>query len=160
VLSERGEMIGVLTLSEALQEARDVDQDLVLINEKAVPPIAKIIDLAKYKYQLQQKESESRKKSKAQDIKEVRFTPFMADGDFESRLRKVLQFLKTGDKVRLSLQFKGRVITKKEFGFDVFTRVINATQEYASVEMEPKLMGQKLIAQLMPIKTKVKDIKI
>jgi translation initiation factor IF-3 len=153
-------MLGVLQLSDALRQAQEAQKDLVLVSEKADPPIAKIIDLAKYKYQIKQKESESRKRSKAQDIKEVRFTPFMADGDFEGRVRKVLQFLKKGDKVRLTLQFKGRVITKKEFGFSVFARVIAATQEFASVEMEPKMMGQKLIAQLMPVKSKAKDIKV
>ena len=76
----------------------------------------------------------------------------MGDGDFESRLNKVLNFLKDGDKVRLSLQFRGREITKKEFGYEMFKRVIQATEEYSVVESEPKLMGNKLLAQLMPAK--------
>lgn len=151
-MSDTGEQIGVMATRDALVQAREEGKDLVLITENASPPIAKIIDLAKYKYQEQQKASENRKKAKIQDIKEVRFTPFMADGDFEARAKKVEQFLKKGDKVRLSLQFKGRAITKKEFGYDVFNRIIEATKELANLEMEPKLMGKKLIAQLQPSK--------
>ncbi len=152
VLSATGEMIGIMSTSQALVQAREAEKDLVLVTAAANPPVAKIIELAKYKYQVQQREAENRKRSKAQDLKEVRFTPFLGAGDFESKLNKVQQFLKKGDKVRLSLQFKGRTITKKEFGYDVFARVFAATSDIASVEVEPKLLGKKLIAQLIPIK--------
>lgn len=154
VLTEFGEMIGVMSSSEALEKAHQAEKDLVLVTSTAQPPIVKIIDLAKYKYQLQQKKAEGRKKAKTQDIKEVRLTPFMGEGDFNARLNKVIQFLEKGDKVRLSLQFKGRAITKKEFGFDLFTKVFEATQEIATKEIEPKMMGNKLVAQLMPSKKK------
>jgi len=154
VLNEYGEMVGVMSKSEALAKAREVGKDLVLLNDQAKPAIVKIIDLAKFKYQEQQKEAKSRKSAKAQDIKEVRFTPFMGEGDFESRLKKVKTFLEKGDKVRLSLMFKGRQITKKEFGYDAFNRIFEATADLASIEMQPKLLGKKLIAQLMPTKSK------
>ncbi|MBP7774860.1 translation initiation factor IF-3 [Candidatus Woesebacteria bacterium] len=154
VLSEHGEMVGVMPTREALEKAQAVQKDLILVNEQARPPVAKIIELSKYKYQLQQKQAESRKKSKAQDTKEIRLTPFIGEGDLEARLNKIIDFLKRGDKVRLSLQFKGRQITKKEFGYDIFKRVFAATEEYAAVELEPRLMGNKLLAQLMPIKKK------
>ena len=153
VISELGEQLGVLETGEALAKAREAGKDLVLITESAKPPVAKIIDLAKYKYQQQQRESENRKKAKKQDLKEVRFTPFMGEGDFESRLKKVVTFLKKGDKVRLSLQFKGRAILKKEFGYDVFAKVIQGTEGIGKVEIEPKIMGKKLIAQLTPAKS-------
>lgn len=154
VLNEFGEMIGVMSKAEALDRAREVDKDLVLINDSVNPAIVKIIDLAKFKYQEQQKEAKSRKKAKAQDIKEVRFTPFIGEGDFESKLKKVKSFLEKGDKVRLSLMFKGRAITKQEFGYGSFDRIFEATADIASIEMKPKLMGKKLIAQLMPTKNK------
>ena len=154
VLSERGEMIGVMPTSEALSQAREAGKDLILLNENATPAVAKIIDISKYKYQLQQRNAESRKKAKSQEIKEVRFTPFMGEGDFTARLNKVIDFLKGGDKVRLSLQFRGREITKKEFGFEMYKKIIAATDECASVEVEPKMMGNKLIAQLLPSKKK------
>lgn len=154
VLNEQGEMIGVMPTRDALEKAREVEKDLILINDKAQPPVTKIIDISKYKYQQQQKDAESRKKAKAQDTKEVRFTPFMGEGDYQSRLNKVIDFLKDGDKVKLSLQFKGRLITKKEFGYEMFKKVITATQEISSVEIEPKLMGNKLLAQLQPVNKK------
>ncbi len=154
VLDEYGEMIGVMSRDEALEKARRVDKDLVLISEKAQPPIVKIIDLAKYKYQEQQKRAQGRKKAKAQSIKEVRLTPFISEGDFASRLNKIIKFLKKGDKVRLTLLFKGRAITKKEFGFDLFERVIQETKELSTVEVAPKMIGKKLMAQLMPINKK------
>lgn len=157
VLDERGEMIGVMPTRDAIEKARAAEKDLVMINEQAQPPVAKIIDISKYKYQVQQKEAESRKRAKAQDTKEVRFTPFMGEGDFEARVNKVLGFLKDGDKVRLSLQFKGREITKKEFGYDMFKRVIAAAEEFSAVESEPKMLGNKLLAQLMPVKKQKKQ---
>ncbi len=159
VLTERGEMVGVMSRDEALTQARDAGKDLVLINEKASPPIVKIIDLAKFKYQEQQKKSQGRKTAKIQSIKEVRLTPFMSDGDFISRLNKVSKFLKKGDKVRLTLLFKGRAITKKEFGYDIFERAIAATKEYSIVEVAPKMMGKKLMAQLMPTKKRITNEK-
>lgn len=152
VLTEYGEMLGIMSKDEALQKARDAEKDLVLVNGNAQPPIVKIIELTKYKYQEQQKEAKSRKNAKIQDIKEVRLTPFIGEGDFESRLKKIIGFLEKGDKVRLSLMFKGREITKKEFGYELFKRVIEGTKEVATVEVEPKLMGSKLLAQLMPVK--------
>lgn len=152
VLDDQGEQLGIMPTKEAMMQAHEEGKDLVLITEQAKPPVAKIIDLAKFKYQQQQRDAENRKKAKTQELKEVRFTPFMADGDFNARAKKVAQFLKKGDKVRLSLQFKGRAITKKEFGYDVFERIIEATKDIASVEMAPKMMGKKLIAQLQPSK--------
>ncbi len=141
-----------MSREEALRLARAEDKDLVMVSGNAAPPIVKIIELAKYKYQLQQREAQNRKNAKIQDIKEVRFSPFMGDGDFEARLNKVFKFLEKGDKVRLSLQFKGRAITKKEFGYDIFEKVISRTADRSTVEVAPKLLGKKLMAQLMPVK--------
>jgi translation initiation factor IF-3 len=152
VLTEHGEMVGLMPTGEALEKARLQEKDLVLVTKNANPPIVKIIDLAKYRYQLQQKKAEGRKKAKTQDLKEVRFTPFMGEGDFQSRLNKVKKFLEKGDKVRLSLQFKGRAITKKQFGFEMFDKIFEQTAEIGQAEIKSKMVGKKLIAQLMPVK--------
>ncbi len=154
VLSDTGEMLGIMSSRDAFFKAREVDKDLVLITEKANPPVVRIIDLAKFKYQQQQKEARSRKAAKKQDIKGVQFSPFMGQGDFQSRLRRVIEFLEKGHKVKLQLLFKGRQITKKNFGFDLFNKVIAETSGLAKVEIEPKLLGKKLIAQLQPITKK------
>ena len=145
-------MLGVMSSRDAMMQANNQGKDLVLVTEKSQPPLVKIIDLAKFKYQLQQKEAEGRKKAKKQDLKEVRFTPFMGEADFQARLKRVNEFLTKGDKVRITLEFKGRTITKKEFGYQQITKVIEATQEIAQVEIEPKLLGKRLMAQLMPNK--------
>lgn len=147
-----GDAVGIMSLAEAIQQARDVDKDVVLVNGQVEPPIVKVIELSKFKYQQQQKAAAGRKRAKTQELKEMRFSPFMSDGDFEAKLKKVRTFLEKGDKVRLSLQFKGRAITKKEFGYTVLERVITGTEEIATVELAPKLMGKKLIAQLLPNK--------
>jgi translation initiation factor IF-3 len=156
VLTEKGEAIGVMSSAEALRKAQEADKDLVLVTDVAQPPVVKIIELSKFKYQLQQKQAENRKKAKTQDIKELRFSPFMGEQDFESRLKRVYEFLEEGNKVRLNLLFKGREIAKKEFGFEVFQRVIDRTADKAMVEIKPKLMGRKLIAQLSPANKKKK----
>jgi len=154
VLTERGEMMGVLPIQEALNKARDEGKDLVLVTEKSQPPITKIIDLAKFKYQLQQKEAESRKKARNQDTKEVRFSPFVGEGDYQTKLRKVQEFLTDGDKVRISIEFKGRLITKREFGDAVIKRIFADTQDLGTVEIQPQMLGKKILTQLMPIKKK------
>ena len=150
VLDESGELVGVMPSRDAFFKAQEQGKDLVLITEKSQPPVVKIIDLAKHKYQLKQKQAKARKKSRKQDLKEIRFSPFIGEGDYESRLKKITDFLKRGDKVRLQLQFKGREITKKEFGYEIFTNVIKATEELAIVEIEPKMIGKNLMAQLSP----------
>lgn len=153
-MTDQGETLGVMSANEALQQAQAADKDLVLITEQAQPPVVKIIELSKYKYQLKQKESENRKNAKVQELKEVRFRPFMGEQDFEARLKKVIQFLGKGNKVRLSLMFRGREITKKEFGFDLFAKVVARTEDISTVEMPPKMLGRKLIAQLSPASKK------
>lgn len=147
-------MLGIMSVPEAMSHAQEAGKDLVLVTEKSNPPIVKIIELAKFKYQLQQKEAESRKKARSQETKEVRLTPFMAEGDFQTRLRKIVGYLEDGDKVRISMEFRGRLITKKEFGDEVFKRVFAETAELATIEIQPQLLGKKVMAQLMPSKKK------
>lgn len=158
VLTEFGEMLGIMPVHEALSQAQAAGKDLVLVTEKAEPPITKIIDLAKHKYQVQQKESENRKKSRSQDLKEVQFTPFIGEGDFQTKLRRIVEFLTRGDKVRISIEFRNpRQMAKKEFGYEIIRNVISATAEIGVVEVQPQFQGKKLVAQLMPGKKKVKS---
>ena len=153
VLSEHGEMLGVMSTQEALSRAQAAERDLVMVTEKAQPPIVKIIELAKFKYQLQQKEAEGRKRARAQKTKEIVFTPFIGEADFQTRLKRIHEFLSKGDKVRLTVDFKsGRQVTKKEFGFETLHRVFEATAEEATIEIQPQVMGKKIMAQIMPTK--------
>ena len=153
VLDDQGEMIGVMQPRKALELAQEQHKDLVLVTREANPPVTKIIELSKFKYQQQRKEAKARKKNRAQDIKEIRFSMFMGEGDVEIRKKRIREFLEEGHKVRLSLQFKGRKIAKKEFAYELFSQVINEIQEaeIGKIEMEPKINGRKLIAQVTPV---------
>jgi translation initiation factor IF-3 len=151
-MDEHGQSLGIMSRSAALNQAIAAQKDLVLITDKATPPVAKIIDLSKYKYQLSQKQSQDRKKANAQDIKEIRLTPFIGENDLQSKLNRITEFLKRGDKVRLSMEFRGRSITHKDLGVEVVNRVINQVADISTIEIEPKLIGKKLIAGLMPAK--------
>ncbi len=153
VLDEQNKSIGVISLREALTQANEQKKDLVLITAQANPPVAKIIELSKFKYQQQRKLAKARKKNRTQDLKEVRLSMFMGDGDLQSKKRKIKQFLKDGDKVRLNLLFKGREVTKKEFAYELFNQVINEVLEekIGTVETQPKIIGKKLMAQITPV---------
>ena len=148
-----------MTKEEAVEKAKSEEKDVVLITEEAKPPVAKIISFSKFKYQLDQKRAEGKKASKKQEIKELRFRPFMGEGDFDYRLKKIFEYLEDGDKVRPYVEFKGREITRKEFGFKLIERIIEKTQEQATVEIPPKLLGKKIFLQLMPVKKKVVKVK-
>lgn len=151
VLDEFGEVVGIMSSQDAQNRARDAAKDLVLVTEHAEVPIVKIIAISKFRYQLQQKQAESRKKSRAQDTKEIRFrSPYIGEGDLQVRLKKITEFLKKGDKVRLTLEFKGRDITKQDLARNLFKRIFQEIEEIGSIEIEPRMMGKKLFAQVMP----------
>ena len=151
VIDHQGNQIGVMSSAEALAEAKRHNQDLVLITAEAQPPVVKIIELSKHKYWLQQKRAEQRKSARQQEIKGVRLTPFIDEGDFQTRIRRIKRFLKSGDKVRVEVDFRrGRQRTKKEFGFKNFERILEKIADLAEVEIKPKSVGTKIMMQLRP----------
>ena len=153
VIDNQGELVGVMSTDEALDQARQQNKDLVLITEKANPPVAKIIELSKHKYWLQQKKAEQRKSARQQELKGVRLTPFIDEGDFQTRLKRIKKFLEDGDKVRVEVDFRrGRQRSKKEFGFKNFENIIEETLEIAEIEIAPKSIGTKVMMQLRPSK--------
>lgn len=152
ILDEFGKQIGIMSRDEALAQAKTDEKDVVLITENAKPPVAKIINFSKFKYQLDQKKAEGKKAAKKQEIKELRFRPFMGQGDFDARMKRVFEFLEDGDKVRPYVEFKGREITRKEFGDKLLAKIIDQTKDLATVEMPARFMGKKLMLQLMPVK--------
>lgn len=137
---------------QALQLAQEQGIDLIEVAPQAKPPVAKLISFSKFKYQLKQKQSQSRKKSKGQNLKEIRFTPFIAENDFNTRLKKAEEFLKEQDKVKLTVKFVGRQITRKEFGDNLLKRAQQNLSHLATVEQEPKLRGKLLSMVLAPAK--------
>lgn len=151
LLDEDGKQIGIVTKLEALQKAKELDLDVVEIAPNAKPPVAKLIDFKKFKYQEAKKERESRKSQKNVGVKEIRLRPFIGQHDFDTRLKRAKEFLDDGNQVKLSLFFRGREITRKEFGFDVMKRFI-ASLESARVVREPRLEGKLLVSMVVPDK--------
>lgn len=151
VLNEYGESMGEMSSNEALEKAMELESDLVLVTDKAEPPVVKIIELSKHKYQLKKKTADTRKKSKTAELKELRFTPFMGEADFEARNRKVRDFLEKGNKVKLTLTFKGRQIVRKDLGFEVIERIFSSNADLGKISIAPKLIGKKILAQMDPI---------
>jgi len=153
LLDEEGKQIGILTKLEALQMAKEKDLDVVEIAATAKPPVAKLIDFKKFKYQEAKKDRESKKSQKNVGVKEIRLRPFIGQHDFDTRLKRAKEFLEDGNQVKLSLFFRGREITRKQFGFDVMKRFIESLTD-AKVVREPKLEGKILHAMVVPDKKK------
>ena len=154
VVDETGKQIGVMTKSEALAIAGERGLDLVEIAPMARPPVGKIIDFKKFKYLEAKKDREGKAASGKVEIKEIRFSPFIAQGDLDSRLGRIKEILSSGDRVKIVVKFTGRQITKVEFGHDLIKKVMSALEGIASADGSAKLQGKQLFLILNPIKKK------
>lgn len=159
VLDAEGKQVGVLSKQEALQLARDQELDLVEIAPQAQPPVAKIIDYNKFLYQQSKKKQEEKKKAKTSETKEIRLGPFMSDNDLQVMIRRGREFLEDGDKVRLVVRFRGRQITRSDFGRQVILKVVTALDDISKVDKEPKFEGRQMVSLLSPEKGKKKEDK-
>ena len=154
VIGPDEKQIGVMSRDEAIFKARQLNMDLVLVAEKAQPPVARIIDFNKFKYIQNQKEKEGKKKTASTDLKEIRITPFIAQADFQTRMKRVKQFLSHGHKVKLTVKFTGRQISRKEFGEQLLHKSCQEVIEYGTQESQPKWQGKLLWITFAPIKNK------
>lgn len=154
VIDQNGEQLGIKTRIEALEIAGRVNLDLVLVAPQAKPPVARIMDHGKFKFEQQKKEREIRKNQKVIVMKEVRLSPGIDDHDFNTKLRNAIKFLEKGDKVKASIRFKGRAITHKEIGQRVLERFAEACKEVATVEQRPKMDGRSMFLMLAPVNEK------
>ncbi len=143
-------MIGIVPPKQGLELAKRVGLDLVEISPNAEPPVCKVMDFGKYKYEIQKKAQEAKKKQKVVEVKEIKVRPNIADGDYEVKLRNARKFIAEGNKVRVSLQFKGREITHNELGFAVIQRFKTDISDVAKVELEPRLEGKQIFLVIIP----------
>lgn len=151
MIGEDGEQVGVVSKNEALNQAADADLDLVLISPNAKPPVARIMDYGKYRFEQQKKLKESRKKSKTVSVKEIRLSPTIEGNDFDTKLNHVRKFLsKEGAKVRVSIRFRGRAITHTELGLKVLEKMADATKDIANVTAKQKMEGRSMFLMLAP----------
>ncbi|MCZ0717756.1 translation initiation factor IF-3 [Aerococcus kribbianus] len=150
VINPDGDQIGILSKQEALAKADEAELDLVLISPNAKPPVARIMDYGKYRYEQQRKAREQRKNQKTVTVKELRLSPTIEQNDFETKLRQGRKFIGKGDKVRVSIRFRGRAITHKEIGREVLERFASEMEDIAQVEQKAKMEGRSMFLQLAP----------
>ena len=143
-------MIGVVTLDEAMRTASDVGLDLDEISPQAEPPVCKILDFGKFKYEEQKKKNEARKKQRIIEIKEVKLRPGIDDHDYDVKMRSMVRFLDEGDKVKVTMRFRGREMAHQELGMEVLMRVKADIEEKSKVEQMPRMEGRQMIMVLAP----------
>lgn len=153
LIDEEGNMIGVVSSSEALQKAKRKGLDLVELSPNAKPPVCKILDFGKHKYELQKKAHEAKKKQKTIEIKEIKFRPNIGDHDFQIKLKHIIKFINSGDKVKVSMRFRGREIVKQDIAVEIMRTVLEQVKEIAKPEFGPKMEGRQLLMILTPLKS-------
>jgi len=146
-----GENAGVVTPTRAMEMADDAGLDLVEISPNASPPVCKIMDFGKFKYEQQKRESEARKKQKIIEIKEVKFRPNTDTNDYDVKMRNVFKFLENGDKVKITLRFRGREMAHQNLGRQLLERVAEDTKDHGKVENFPKMEGRQMVMLIGPI---------
>ena len=150
VINEDGDNLGTMGVEEAIAMAQDAGLDLVEVAPNSKPPVCKILDFGKYKYQAQKKANEARKKQKTVDVKEIKMRPNIDTHDYDVKMRNILRFFEDGDKVKVTLRFRGREMAHQELGLLLLQKVRAETEEIAKVETEPKLEGRQITMVLAP----------
>ncbi len=150
LIGENGEQVGIVPVEDALRSAREQGLDLVEVAPQARPPVVKIMDYGKYRFEQAKAARAARKKQHNIQVKEVKFRPGISDHDFEFKTRHARNFLKEGNKVKLTMMFRGRQVTHPEFGEEVLNRVFESLQDVAKVETESKMEGRNMTMVLAP----------
>ncbi|WP_336980960.1 translation initiation factor IF-3 [Altererythrobacter fulvus] len=150
VIDENGENLGVMYTSEAIEQAADVGLNLVEVSPNADPPVCKFLDVGKYRYEAQKKANAARKTQKTQEIKEIKMRPNIDTHDYDVKMRNVNKFLLEGDKVKITLRFRGREMSHQELGMNLLKRVQEDVAEIAKIEAYPRLEGRQMLMVLSP----------
>jgi len=150
VIDENGENLGVMYTKEAMEQANELGLNLVEVSPNADPPVAKYLDVGKYRYEAQKKANAARKTQKTQEIKEIKMRPNIDVHDYDVKMRSVTKFLEEGDKVKMTLRFRGREMAHQELGMDLLKRVQDDTAEIAKIEAYPRLEGRQMLMVLAP----------
>ena len=150
LIDHTGHNHGPTDIQIALARAQEAGLDLVEIAPNSVPPVCKILDYGKYKYQAQKKAAEARKKQKVVEVKEIKLRPMIDDHDYDVKMRSMQRFFEEGDKVKITLRFRGREMTHQELGTALLNRVKEDTSKFAKVEQEPRFEGRQVVMVLAP----------
>ena len=150
LIGAEGEQIGVVTREDALERALGLGLDLVIVADNANPPVCKIMDYGKFKYEEQKKKNEARKKQKTIDVKEIKLRPNIDVHDYDVKMRSMVKFLNEGDKVKVTMRFRGREMAHQNLGLDVLHRVRDDLEELSKIEQFPKMEGRQMVMVLSP----------
>lgn len=150
VIDENGDNLGVMYTREAMEQAMDAGLDLVEISPNADPPVAKFLDIGKFKYEAQKKANAARKTQKTQEIKEIKMRPNIDDHDYDTKMKAIHKFLGEGDKVKVTLRFRGRELSHGQLGMALLQRVQEDTAEDAKIEAYPRMEGRQMLMVLSP----------
>lgn len=149
-----GQNVGVVSIKEALREAKEAGLDLVEISPGAVPPVCKVLDFGKYKYELQKRKNEAKKKQKVVEVKELKLTPMIDTHDYDVKMKNARKFLTAGNKVKFTLRFRGRELSYQQQGLDVLLKAKEDLADLGKVEQEPKLEGKLMGMMVVPLTQK------
>ena len=152
LIDDAGEMLGVVSLREAMARAEDAGLDLVEVSPTAQPPVCKILDYGKFKYEAQKKANAARKKQRVIEVKEIKMRPSIDDNDYNIKMRKIFSFLEEGDKVKVTMRFRGRELAHQDIAMRVLTRVRDQVGELAKVEQFPRMEGRQMVMVMAPSK--------
>jgi translation initiation factor IF-3 len=150
VIDENGDNLGVMLTAEAIEQAAEAGLDLVEVSPNADPPVCKFLDVGKYRYEAQKKANAARKTQKTQQIKEIKMRPNIDDHDYDVKMRSVTKFIEEGDKVKMTLRFRGREMAHQELGMNLLKRVQDDVAEIAKIEAYPRLEGRQMLMVLAP----------
>ena len=150
VIDENGENLGVMFTNEAIEQANEIGLNLVEVSPNADPPVCKFLDVGKHRYEAQKKANAARKTQKTQQIKEIKMRPNIDDHDYDVKMRSITKFLEEGDKVKMTLRFRGREMAHQELGMNLLKRVQDDTAEIAKIEAYPRLEGRQMLMVLSP----------
>lgn len=152
MIGKDGEQVGVVSRDEALRVAEEAELDLALVSPNAKPPVAKVLDYGKYRYEQQKREKEQRKNQKTVNVKETRLSPTIEEHDFNTKLRQARGFIEDEDKVKASIRFRGRAITHKDIGREVLDRFAEGMEDIADIQTKAKMEGRNMFMMLTPKK--------
>lgn len=150
MIDAEGEQVGVVTIDDALKHAEEAELDLVEIVPTAEPPVCRVMDYGKYQFDLNKKKHAAKKKQKQIQVKEIKFRPGTEEGDYQVKLKSLIKFLTNGDKVKVTLRFRGREMAHQELGSQMLERIEEDLQELGIVEQYPKLEGRQMVMVLAP----------
>jgi len=150
VIDEEGENLGVMYTREAIEQANGIGLDLVEVSPNADPPVCKFLDVGKFRYEAQKKANLARKTQKTQEIKEIKMRPNIDDHDYDVKMRNVTRFIGDGDKVKVTLRFRGRELSHQQLGMDLLRRVQEDVAEIAKIEAYPRMEGRQMLMVLSP----------